>query len=192
MEKDKNIGISAGKIMYYNKKNIIWSAGGYIDENKSIGIHYGENQLDIGQYDKEKYVTFLTGCIQVISREVIEKVGLYDEKYFLYMEDVDFCYRVMKHNYKLLYVPESKIYHKIGSSTGGEKSPHVIYYSTRNRLLFNKKNQNNKIIKFRFYIFWMIKMILEPIRKGKNYKYMLIGVIDFFNNKFGMKNFNKN
>lgn len=191
MERDKKIGISAGKIMYYDNKNIIWSAGGYIDEQKAIGNNFAIDEPEDSVENKARCVTFLTGCIQLIRREVIENIGLYDHEYFLYMEDVDFCKRALNYGYKLIYEPKSKIYHKVSASTGGQVSPMTIYYMTRNRLLFNKKYNKSIINNIKFYAFYIIKLIAEPIRKKISYKYIVYAVKDFINNNYGFRDLSK-
>lgn len=185
MEQDDSIGISTGKIMYFNNKNIIWSAGGFIDYKKALGCHYGINCEDNDTFNKEKSIEFATGCLQLISKKVIEDVGLYDEKYFLYMEDVDYCHRVKQSGYKIKYVPKSKIYHKVSASTGGSESPITIYYCTRNRLMFNKKYKTTITNSMKFYSFWLLKLIAEPIRKGKKFKYSLKAIKDHNNKNYG-------
>lgn len=187
MENDKKIGITAGKIMYYDNKDIVWSAGGFIDDKKAIGNNFGIDKLEDTLENKSREVTFLTGCLQLIRRDVIEKIGLYDHEYFLYMEDVDFCKRTLNSGYKLVYVPESKIYHKVSVSTGGQVSPMVIYYMTRNRLIFNKKYNDDLINNIKFYIFYIIKLISEPLRKGISYKYVIYAVKDFINHNYGYR-----
>lgn len=190
MEKDKSIGISAGKIMYYDNKDIVWSAGGYIDSKKAIGYNNAIDNHESILTNELTEVTFLTGCLQLIRREVIENIGLYDHEYFLYMEDVDFCKRVLNNGYKLMYVPQSKIYHKVSASTGGKVSPMVVYYMTRNRLLFNSK-YNDKIDRLKFWMFYSVKLILEPVRKNISPKYITCAVKDFINKDFGYKDINK-
>ena len=187
MEKDNKIGVAAGKIMYFEDKDIIWSAGGFISEIKSLGEHYGIDIKDSKQFDDTIEVSFLTGCLQLIRKEVFEEIGMYDDIYFLYMEDLDFCKRVTRKGYKLMYIPQSKIYHKVSASIGGFESPLQLYYVTRNRILFNKKNQNNFIKSILFYAFMIIKMLIEPFRKKENYKYMLEGIKDGIKNKYGFK-----
>ena len=161
---------------------------GFISDIKALGCHYGINQVDKnGEFDEKKNVTFLTGCLQLIRREVFENIGIYDHEYFLYMEDVDFCKRAIKAGYKLMYIPKSKIYHKVSASTGGDESPLQLYYMTRNRILFNKKNEKNIIKSILFYIFIIIKMGIEPFRKKQKYKYMLEGIKDGLKGKYGSK-----
>lgn len=187
MDSNKDIGIASGKILYHDCPNVIWYGGGYISHLRALGVHEGINEIDSHIYNNKKEVCFLTGCFQLIRRQVFEDVGFYDEDYFLYMEDVDFCVRVKQANYKLLYVPESKIYHKVSSSTGGVLSPTTIYYMSRNRLLFNSKFNKNIICSIIFKCFYFVRLALELFRKGKKFKYSLQGVIDYFNKNFGPK-----
>lgn len=187
MEKDKSIGITSGKIMYYDEPTKIWCAGGYIDEIKACGYHYGRDEIDNGKFDNNREVTDLPGCLQLIRAEVFEKIGLYEEKYFLYMEDTDFCYRANKAGYKLIYVSSSKIYHKVSSSTGGQNSPTHLYYMARNRLLFNKVMKLSLIKNIQFYIFYLLRLTIEPLRRREKFKYVLTGIIDGLKEEGGQK-----
>ena len=190
MESDKNIGISSGKIMYYSEPEVIWAAGGKVDELKCIGHNGRINLKDDIKFNSKEEVSFLTGCLQLISREVFENIGLYEDEYFLYMEDVDFCLRASRAGYKLLYVPQSKIYHKVSVSTGGQSSPLVTYYMNRNRLLFNKKHQNNKIKSLIFIVFYLTKLSVDLFRKSRTYKYLLLATKDHIKGKYGERKFN--
>lgn len=185
MENDASIGIAAGKIMYHSQPDVIWSAGGYIDYKRALGCHYGMmKNISNPNYNTEKEVTFLTGCLQLIRREVFHKIGFYDDEYFLYMEDVDFCYRCRNSGYKLKYIPSSHIYHKVSASTGNG-SPLMLYYMTRNRLLYNKKNQKNIVMRLYLYIFISMKLLLEFIRNRQNLKYFMKSVRDYRMSNFG-------
>ncbi len=64
-----------------------------------------------------------SGACLLVKREVIEQVGLLDEKIFMYSEDVDFCFRIKKAGWKIVYFPEAKIIHYSGKSSGGEFNP---------------------------------------------------------------------
>lgn len=133
---NSKIGIVGCKIMYYPKKNRIWYGGGTIDWTRFIARHFGNKEIDRGQCDKEKEIDFLTGCCMLIKNEVFKNVGYLSEDYFMYVEDVDFCVRVVEAEYKIFYNPKAVIYHKVGLSSGGEKSPFAIKWCTRNRIIF--------------------------------------------------------
>ena len=68
---------------------VIWYAGGKIDWSNVIGRHAGVDEVDKNQYDTRSPVDFATGACMLIKRQVFEKIGLFDEKYYLYLEDLD-------------------------------------------------------------------------------------------------------
>lgn len=118
---------------------VIWYAGGRIDWNNIIGSHIGVDDVDIGQFNNTKEIDFATGACMLVSAKVFEKIGLFDEKYFLYLEDMDFCVRAKKAGFKIVYEPEAVLWHKNAASAGGSGSKLQDYYITRNRLLFAYK-----------------------------------------------------
>lgn len=128
-----NCGLAIGKILYYDNPDTLWYAGGFIKRSIGKVIQRGNEVKDKGQYENNEEVTFVTGCMMLISSEVIKNVGLLDEDFFLYSEDLEYCLRVMKHGYKMYYYPSSVIYHKVGASTGNVKvSENTQYYMIRN------------------------------------------------------------
>lgn len=166
---DKKIGIVGPKIMYYTDKNRIWFGGGKINWFKFLGEHFGIGEIDKGQYNEEKEITFITGCCMLIKKEVFEKVGLLTEDYFMYFEDVDFCVRLLEKKLKIYYNPKSIIYHKVAFSSGGEESPFTIKWGTKNRIVFMNKYKD-KVSEFRFFI---SKMFFYSTRILKYVKYTL-------------------
>ena len=95
----------------------------------------GIDDVDRGQYDKVKEVNFATGACLLVRSDIFFKIGFFDERFYLYFEDVEFCQRLLKANYKILYVPKSIIWHKVAQSSG-VGSDLNDYFITRNRLLF--------------------------------------------------------
>jgi len=115
---------------------VIWYAGGNIDWQNVIGGHIGVDEVDNGQFDQAREIDFATGAAMLVKREVFEKIGLFDERYFLYLEDMDFCVRAKKAGFKIMYEPKAIVWHKNAQSLGGSGSKLQDYYITRNRLLF--------------------------------------------------------
>jgi len=135
----ERVGIVAPQINYYDKQNIIWSAGGKISAIRGSGFAVSDKmETEIDYVDKP--VGFVSGCCMLVKSDVFRSVGLFDENFFLYAEDTDFCYRVTKAGYKIFVTPESKIFHKFGQSTKETYSTLPLYYTTRNRLYFSRKN----------------------------------------------------
>lgn len=190
-ENDKGIGILGPVIYdYQSKKNHF--AGGKINWLYTRGIHLNPKSLprwQAGQILNPKQVDYITGACLLIKREVIEKIGLMDEDYFLYFEDADWCLKARRAGYKCVLVPNSKIWHK-PSSSAKEGSFSYIYYHTRNGLLMTKKNALF-LIKILAYLqsFWVfgkqiIKLILMPSKK-KWARAIMLGIKDFYRGKFG-------
>ncbi|MFA3784109.1 glycosyltransferase family 2 protein [Melioribacteraceae bacterium 4301-Me] len=154
-----NIGILTPKIFYYTNRDQIWSAGGYISKIRASGFQRGFNKKGRNYYNINKYCSFATGCCMLIKREVIEKVGLLDERFFLYLEDTDYCYRAINAGFKIRFVANSKIYHKVNTTTkmNGELLP--LYYTIRNRLFFAKNR-----LGFWFYLFYLYLVVTMNIK----------------------------
>lgn len=148
-KKDNKIGIASPKIFFapghefhkdrYGKEErgkVIWYAGGLMDWKNILPSHRGVDEVDQGQYDQVTKTDFATGCCILVKREVFEKIGLLDKKYFLYWEDVDICERAKRSGFKVVFIPQSVLWHKNASSAGGAGGNLSVYYQTRNRMLF--------------------------------------------------------
>jgi len=119
--------------------NVLWYAGGSIDWAHIFTPQRGVDEVDKGQYDKSQEVDFITGCLLGFDKNVVDKVGLWDESYFLYFEDTDYCVRAKRSGIKLLYDPSVVIWHKVSQSTGGSGSTLHQKYQNKNRVRFGLK-----------------------------------------------------
>lgn len=184
-DKNKNVKVTIAKIKNYYDRNIIWYAGGDIDLFKANTIVYGLREEDNGQFDSKKEVGFASGCCMLIDKEVIEKVGYLNESYFLYYEDTDYSCRIRKGGYKMMYCPESVIYHKESVSTE-RFSENYQYYFVRNRLLFTKNNMSfkSKITGYCMFILWLIKMTSSKKFKVKP---CMEGLRDYVRKVYGQR-----
>ena len=148
LEKSKSVGAAVPKIYFakgheFHKnryKNlelgkVFWYAGGFMDFKNALSVHRGVDEVDKGQYDVQETVDFATGCCILFKREVLEKVGLFDDRYFLYFEDADLSMRIIKSGFNIMYVPSAFIWH-INAASSGVGSTLQDYFITRNRLLF--------------------------------------------------------
>ena len=188
--KNENVGITAPKINYYYKPEIIWTVGGEISKIRGSGFAYSDkNESEIE--NKEKFVTFASGCCLLIKKEVFENIGFLDEKFFLYVEDTDFCCRTVKAGYKIVVTPKSKIYHKVGNSTSESLKQIPLYYTTRNRLFFAKKNFYGFHLITTIYIFTaMLFKTFLWLLKGKTANIVAVkyAFFDFFRDNMGKTN----
>lgn len=167
----------------YNQSDlgkVIWYAGAKIDWQNIIGVHIGVDEVDNGQFSKKTEIDLATGACMFVKREVFEKIGLFDNKYFLYLEDMDLCVRAKKAGFKIMFEPKAILWHKNAASTGGSGSSLQDYYITRNRLLFAAKyaKLRTKIAVLR----QIIKESKNPVKRK--------ALLDFFTLNFGKGSIN--
>ena len=141
LESDEKIGIVCPKIRFAWGNNPLQFAGytplsRFTMRNRSIG--FGET--DKGQYDTPHSTPYAHGAAMMVKREALEKVGIMPECYFLYYEELDWSMMFTRAGYTIWYEPACTIYHKESQATG-QNSPLKVYYLTRNRLLFVKRNK---------------------------------------------------
>jgi len=184
----KDAGIFTPKIYFARgfefhkkyKKNelgkIIWSAGGEIDWNNVYGKNAGVDEVDNGQFGKDRETDFATGAAMFVRSKVFIKYRLFDERYFMYFEDVDLCFRYKRSGGKIIYVGSAILWHKVAQSSG-IGSDLNDYYITRNRLLFGMGYAplRTKLALYKESVKFL--MYGRPMQKK--------GVIDFYTAKFG-------
>lgn len=151
-EKNNNIGIATCQINYFSHPEIVWFGGGKFDFNTGIADMPGLGKHERYHEKGQREITFATGCLFFISKDVIENAGLLDESFFLYSEDAEYCCRLIKLGYKILYTTDTKIYHKVSASTG-TYSRLQQYYMFRNNCYMIKRFCKYPILGFlkRFY-----------------------------------------
>lgn len=189
MEKNPAIGILGPKIYFasghefhkdrYKKDErgkVIWYAGGIIDWQNVLLSHRGVDEVDSGQFSESKPTDFVSGCGMMVRREVFAKIGLFDDRYFLYLEDADFCQRAKLAGFKTFFEPRGFLYHINAASSGVGGGLHDYFFS-RNRLLFG----------FRYA---SLRTKLALAREGLRLLlfgrcWQRLGVADFFLGKFG-------
>jgi GT2 family glycosyltransferase len=134
-ESDPQIGVAGPMIYYYDQPDRIWSAGGAIDWQHGVSRMLRNNEVDPNQGDAFTDVDFVSGCALLCKRSVLERVGLLDERFFMYYEETEWCVRAKRAGYRIVHVPQASILHKIPLDARADR-PYVAYYMTRNRLLF--------------------------------------------------------
>ena len=131
---DPSVGVLSPKVLVYSNPETIWAGGGMVDSRTGVATqrHYGE--IDRGQADHTSEVDYAVGCAMLVKSEVIRRVGLLDSRYYMYYEESDWCRRIRGAGYRVLYVPESRVWHKV--SLNADERNHASYYFSRNRLLY--------------------------------------------------------
>jgi len=131
---DDTIGVVTPSIYYRDRPNLFWAAGGMVDLTQMDIRICGVNEEDIGQYTCARDVDFGLGCAMLVRRSVVDQVGLLDERFFLYHEEVEWCTRVRRARYRIVHDPKSRVWHKTrpAESVG---PVYQEYYQTRNLFL---------------------------------------------------------
>ena len=138
-ECDPKIGIVGPKIYYYDEPDKIWLSGGKINLYLGKPNHYYKDYKETELITRNIELEHITGCAFLIKKELFEKIGIFDKMFFCYLEETDFCFRARKLGYRIFWVGESKIWHKISRSSVGNMS---VYYLARNRLIFMANNSS--------------------------------------------------
>jgi hypothetical protein len=165
-----NIFATVPKIYFFNKKDIIWCAGGEIAKLTGIVTEYGKNQKDTDKTSYQREIGFMSGCAVLLSAITIKEIGLLDEMFFAYSEDTDYSLRILKTGHSIVYVPDSIVYHKVSQSFVGQAGIQSQFYlATRNFILLQRKH----LPKFLFPVFifvllfrWVIYISLKLALMG--------------------------
>jgi len=162
---DNNCSLVAPKMMYFDQPKNIWYAGSWFIKRKAyLPLHRGMKEIDQGQYNEIVEVEYAPTCCLLVKREVFQDVGMMNEKYFVYFDDTDFSYRVWQDGrHKMLYYPDIKFYHKVGSLTRSfdknkkrnYRGDFFIRQNVRNHIYFLK--QIGGILAYGFIIFLFFK-----------------------------------
>jgi GT2 family glycosyltransferase len=134
------VGMTGPLIFYADAPEVVWSAGA----NRSrltldlTSQHGRGEQRD--RFTNVQERDFLTSCALLIKREVLERVGLMDEDFFIYQEEMDYTYRVRTAGYRLRLVPRAQVWHRVSISSGGSGSPNERYWMAKNSVLYYRKN----------------------------------------------------
>jgi len=183
-ESDPTFGILGSRIYKYGTDEVVFD-GGKVNPWLTKAEHSTYN-LQPTTYN---LVNYITGAAMLVRAELIEKIGLMREEYFLYYEDVDWCISARRAGYKCVLVPTSKVWHKV-SATNKEGSPSYIYYHTRNGLMLAKFNGNifQKIAAYISGAWILLKQALKFFLTPKKRLWatsMTKGVLDFYMGTYG-------
>jgi hypothetical protein len=134
LERSPTAAAATGTIYFYDDPERVWYAGGRIIPWRASGfsdqLRRRRRPEDLGP---TRPVTFASGCMMLFRPAFLRETGGFDERYFMYVEDVHLCARLARAHHELLYVPAATIRHKVETH---DLRPYALYYMVRNRLLF--------------------------------------------------------
>ena len=164
---DKQIGIVGPKIYYYDDPHRIATVGGTVNFWTGNAPLIGRGTVDHGEFEDVREVDYVSGCALLIKKEVVKRIGIFEEDYFAYFEETDLCTRARRSGYKVVVAPKSIVWHKVSRS---EKSGVIsLYFMTRNRFLFMKKNATGIHFPF-FVLFFLFTDFVLKMESAKLFK----------------------
>ncbi len=192
--------VLGGRVYYHDRPNLMQHFGGMWEKKKGKFRNVPDKNFNS---DLPHNLDFVTGCALFVPRKIFEEVGLFEESFFLYYEEIDWCLQVRKKGFFCTYVPSPILWHKESRSFTHPKPPQS-YFQWRNRIYFIKRN----FPKSEFYL-WMLlhlprRILLLIIKKYSNslsslffgdsykkrisrlsYRASLKGIYDYFRGSFG-------
>lgn len=160
----------------------IHTAYGVLTYNGPLVQQRGWMEPDVTLFNDQCDVDYISGCAILLRASVLREVGLFDESFFAYHEDLDWCARVRAQGYRVSYVPRAVVYHRMHASTGGGYGSAITYLSSRNSILFVRKNATWREW-LRFYLHLGPSLVREaafrlPRGEGRAFLVRLRGVRD--------------
>jgi GT2 family glycosyltransferase len=136
---NKLVGLVTGKILFGDRRNVIWHATGYIHALRIQGMSRAGNKVDSGEWDTACATNWGSGAMLLIPRKTIEGVGLLPEEYFFGSEEWDYSTSVRRAGLKIMYVPNFRGYHYPGGSYKAGHPILIVYNGIRNKLIYAQK-----------------------------------------------------
>ena len=172
MERHPECGMGTTKMMFLDQRDVFYNTGDLFHA-WSAGGGRGQGEKDTGQYEEEDYVFGACAGAGIYRRNFFEKVGVFDEDFFIFAEDVDINMRGQLQGFKCVYLPKAKVYH-IGTATVGLYSDRYIYLCKRNDIFVLIRNYSLKLY---FKYLWTI--LTHQLNDIKYFTYRGQGVVLF-------------
>jgi GT2 family glycosyltransferase len=188
-ESDIRNGILGPLVCRDDQPHLIQSAGGVLSRRWE-SVHLARNEADRGQFPQPHEVDFVTGCAILLRRQVVERIGLLDERFFLYWEETDLCLRARRAGWRIVNVPRAKVRHK-GATQDDKPSPKVVYFMTRNRLLLMSKHNASAGAWFAVWTQMLKSLLLSTLKRrgegttAEHRMAVLRGGLDFLRQRWG-------
>ena len=172
MERHPECGMGTTKMMFLDQRDVFYNTGDLF-HSWSAGGGRGQGEKDVGQYDTEDYVFGACAGAGIYRRDFFEQVGIFDEDFFIFAEDVDINMRGQLQGFKCIYLPEAKVYH-IGTATVGLYSDRYIYLCKRNDIFVLIRNYS-----LRMYFRYLWPILKHQFNDIKYFTYRGQGIVLF-------------
>jgi GT2 family glycosyltransferase/SAM-dependent methyltransferase len=137
-------GSLSSKILWLDAPHSLWFAGARWEGKtfEIVGWRKDEGRIE---FNSIRETESAIGCSMLLTRQALERVGLFDERFFLCFEESDWSFRARSAGYRNIYVPRSRVMHKGAASFGPGDSPLLAYFLMRNRLLWGEKHLSSRL-----------------------------------------------
>lgn len=168
IEAAPDIGLVTAKVYYAADRRRIWSVGNRLNIFLDV-TGGGEGQIDNGQWDRPRDIDFAPFCAVVLRRELLETVGLLDEGFFFYYEDMDYCRRARLAGYRLRLCPAAHVWHAVSASSGGVENPLARYRLAESGGRYFRKHGRGArmLVIVPFRLASAIKTTIQMLAKGR-------------------------
>jgi len=190
-ESNIKAGMVTSKVLYFSKPEVIESMGSKLFIPLGIFRHIGQGMKASEAPSVPFEVPLVYGCSFIIKEELIKDTGFMDERFFLLIEEGDWCIRARKKGWKILSAPASAVWHKVSRSIG-KRSDIFFYYVTRNTLLFMKKHYPVFLPLTVLAMFPLVSGLIvadslfsERKNSARRLKMVLLGYLHFLQGRFG-------
>jgi GT2 family glycosyltransferase len=158
IQTNPSFSIFAPMILYYSQPSLIWSMGDRRVDRTLLTINpYRGKNID-RTFPKVIPIDFTTGCAMLVNRNVFEKIGLLDESFFMYGEEVDFCWRARQAGFTFACIPAARLWHKISKSSSKDK-PGTRYLRIRNQIRFYRR-YSSPAGKWFYFIYTLVRSLI--------------------------------
>ena len=197
LEDQPSVAVISPKVFFHHGPQHIYVAGGELDVNTGEISYVGFNESDVGQYERERDITWAQGCAVFVRANVFERVGLFDETLFCYGEDVDLSRRIIMAGMRMIYYPKARMWHKCSSleveSRGNLPTPLAAYYIWRNNLynlrryIVERRTKGYCVFAFRFI--WRFAAFALKHRRFDLCIAMVLGLVDAVAGRMGKREY---
>jgi GT2 family glycosyltransferase len=165
-ETDPRIAVVGIKILSFEDPSRVWVAYGKLIYRKGLVRLIGFDEANDGRFDTQRDVEWVAGTGFLLRRSALEQVGLFDEEFFAYHEDVDWCTAAREQGWRVVYAPSASIFHKGHRSTGGKGFVNPRQYMVaRSTVLFVRKHAR-WYQWLRFYAFQVVSLPLAYLYRS--------------------------
>jgi GT2 family glycosyltransferase len=177
---DPGSAVATGTICYYPEKDTVQYGGGALIGWRASGFSKNVgNPYSTVAHAQVSPVTFASGCLMLVRASDIRELGMFDERFFLYCEDVELCLRFSRAGRRLLYVPQSRIFHRMVHRS---ERPLPYYFMFRNRLLLVDllPGRLERLLgKAYLYLSATLKLLLWRMLRPELYRASWMGLEDY-------------